>query len=108
MPKYLLAGTVAFTMTAMMMGGALAQSATSDTTSSTTSQTVPAMGSYNSTKSQKTVDSNGVETDKNQTYKSNGNGTEASSSTQTTAPVVAPLSDSTTMTRQTTTTTNGQ
>lgn len=58
---------------AMMTGGALAQTTTSSTTStqSTTAAPVPVTGIVSASRSQQTTDSNGVETDKTQTY-SNG------------------------------------
>jgi hypothetical protein len=92
MANYLLVGVAAF---AMMTGAAFAQSASSDTTTSTQSTTVsPLVGSYSSTKSQKTIDASGAETDKSQTYTSGVNGTTAGSSTQTTAPDGSQLSTS--------------
>jgi hypothetical protein len=78
--------------------------------------TNPALGTYNSSKSQKSIDSNGIESDKSQSYTSGPGGTKASSSTLVTAPdgarassyheehTSAPPSDTTT-TNQTTTTT---
>jgi hypothetical protein len=58
---------------ALMTGGALAQTSTSSTTSteSTTAAPVPVVGAVSASSSQQTMDSNGVETDKTQTY-SNG------------------------------------
>ena len=58
---------------AMMTGGALAQTTTSLPTSnqSTTATPAPVVGVVSASRSQQTVDSNGVETDKTQTY-SNG------------------------------------
>jgi hypothetical protein len=59
---------------AMMTGGALAQSMTtssSTSTESTVAAPVPVPGVVSASSSQQTVDSNGVETDKTQTY-SNG------------------------------------
>jgi hypothetical protein len=57
----------------MMTGGALAQTTTSSTTSteSTTAAPVPVVGVVSSSNRQQTIDSNGVQTDKTQTY-SNG------------------------------------
>ena len=83
MTKSLILGVAAF---AMMTGVAFAQSTLSDTTITTHSTTAPADGSYKSNKTQKTIDSNGTEVVKSQTYTSGSTGTNASSTTQTTAP----------------------
>src|SRR4051794_16882914 len=83
MTKYLLASAMALAMTA---GTTFAQSTTSETTTSTQSTTVPVPGAYSSSKSQKTLDSSGTETDKSQTYSSGSNGTKATSTTRTTGP----------------------
>lgn len=119
MTKLLLMGISAF---AMMTGVALAQSSSSDTTTSTTTTTTapvaPTTGSYSSSNYQKTIDSSGTETNKNQSYTSGVNGSDAKSSTQTTAPdgsklstheerIVTPHADTTT-TNRTTSTTTGQ
>jgi hypothetical protein len=63
----------AATALALMTGGALAQTSTSSTTStqSTTAAPIPMASAISASRSQQTVDSNGVETDKSQTY-SNG------------------------------------
>jgi hypothetical protein len=55
---------------AMMTGVALAQSSSSSTTStqSTTAAPVPLYGGSSSSSTQQTTDSNGVQTDKTQTY----------------------------------------
>jgi hypothetical protein len=93
MTRSWLAGVSAF---AMMTGIAFAQG-TSDTTISTqttTSTPAPAVGSFSSSKSQKTIDSTGTEIDKSQSYTSGSKGTDASSSTQTTAPDGSVLSAS--------------
>jgi hypothetical protein len=115
MMKYWFAGVATF---ALMTGAALAQSSSSDTTTSTQSTTVPAVGSYSSTKSQKTIDSNGTETDKSRSYTSGADGTKASSSSLTTTPdgsklstsheerTAGPPTDITTTNRSTTTTTD--
>jgi Flp pilus assembly protein TadD len=94
MTKYFLVGVAAF---AMMTSAAVAQSTSSDTTTSTqstTSTVAQPLGSYSQTKTQKTIDSSGVQTDKSQTYTSGINGTTAGSSTQTTAPDGSQLSTS--------------
>jgi hypothetical protein len=58
---------------AMMTGVAVAQTSSTTTTSTQTTAPVPApvYGSSSSSSSQQTIDSNGVQTDKTQTY-SNG------------------------------------
>jgi hypothetical protein len=116
MMKYWLVGVSAFTM---MTGVALAQGTLSDTTSSTQSTTTtiaPQVGAYSATKSQKTIDSNGTETDRNQSYSSSAGGSRASSSSRTTGPngsqtnmqrderTVSPYGDSTTTNSTSTTT----
>jgi hypothetical protein len=105
---------------AMMTGVAFAQGMSSDTTtSSQTSQTTttvaPGVGTYSSSKSQKSIDSNGVETDKSQSYTSGAGGSKASTTTRTIEPdgsqtrvqhderTVSPAGDTTTN-RSTTTT----
>jgi len=97
MTKSWLIGAAAF---AMMTGAALAQSSSSSTTTSTTG--VPAVGSYGASKSQ-SIDSNGTQTDKTQTYSNGIGGTNSSSTTQTTTPYVAPYADTTTSHTTTTT-----
>ena len=99
MTKFWLIGLTAF---AMMTGAALAQNLPSNTTTSTTI-VAPPVGTFSSTKS-RTIDSNGTQTDKSQTYTSGNGGTSSSTSTQTTTPYVAPYADTTTTTRSTTTT----
>jgi cytoskeletal protein RodZ len=114
MTKIFLSGVAALTM---MSGFAFAQSTSTDTTISTQSTTMaPVVNSYSSNKSQKTIESNGTETEKSQSYTSGASGTTSSSSTQTTAPdgsnlssshrerTVTPLGDTTTINRTTTTT----
>lgn len=87
MTRHWLAGAAAF---AMMTGVALAQSTSSDTTTSsqstTTANSPPVTGSYSASKTQKTIDANGAETDKSQTYKNGISGSSATSSTRTKAP----------------------
>lgn len=110
--SFLLASVVASTM---LMSAALAQSVSSETT---TLKVLPSDENYNSHSSQKTIDSSGTETNRNQTYTSGVGGTSASSSTQTTTPDgsqtnttteernMSPRGESTTTTRKTTTTTD--
>ena len=74
MTKFWLAGVTAF---ALMTSAALAQSTSSDTTTSTMFTVAPIVGTYSSSKSQKTIDGNGTETDKSQTYTSGSGGTDA-------------------------------
>jgi hypothetical protein len=118
MTKYWLAGAAAFALTT---GAALAQSTLSDSSTTVTTTTpAPVVNTYNTTKSQKTVDANGTEIDKSQTYSSGAAGTHATANSQTTSPdgtavstthqerTVAPLGDSTTTTNQSTTTTPGR
>ncbi len=85
MTGYWFAGAAAF---ALMTGIAAAQ-VSSDTTTSTQSTTTtlpaPPADSYSERKTQHTIDSNGVETDKSQTYKSGPDGTAATSASQTTS-----------------------
>jgi len=115
MMKSLLAGAAA---SAMMTGVALAQNMSSDTTISTqttTTQVIPAPESFSSSRSQKSIDSYGTETETSQTYSNGANGSRATSDTQTIAPdgsqtstlhderSVSPGGDTTT--RHTTTTT---
>jgi hypothetical protein len=87
MTKYFIAGVSAF---AMMTGVALAQGVSSDTTTTTTQTTTspsaPPAGSFSATKTQKTIDSTGTETDKTQTYSNGANGSNSKSSSVTTAP----------------------
>jgi hypothetical protein len=67
MTRFLLAGATAFTLVA---SAALAQSPPSDATNSTqpNASTSGPAGTYDMSKSQKTIDGNGVETDKTQTF----------------------------------------
>jgi len=60
----------ATTALAMMTGIAVAQTSSSTTTSTQTTAPIPApvYGSSSSSSSQQTIDSNGVQTDKTQTY----------------------------------------
>jgi hypothetical protein len=79
-----------------MTGPALAQSQSlsSETTVSTQTTTVPAppvVDTIRTTKTQNSVDSNGVETDKSQTFTSGSKGTDATASTQTIGPDGRPL-----------------
>jgi hypothetical protein len=116
MMKHWLAGATAL---AMMTGAAFAQGMSSDTTistQSTTSTPVPLTGSYSSSKTQKSTDSNGAETEKNQTFTSGSGGSNASSSMRTTTPdgsqmntyheerAVSPPADTTTTSHSSTTT----
>jgi hypothetical protein len=85
MTKFLLAGASAF---ALMTGAAFAQGMSTDTstsTQSTTSTTAPVMGTYNATKSQKAIDSDGTESQKSQTYSAGMGGTKATSNSSTTS-----------------------
>jgi hypothetical protein len=73
----------------MMTGVALAQGMSSESSSSTQSTTttvVPPVGSYNSTETRRSTDSNGVETDKSSSYNSGPNGSKATSSSRTSSP----------------------
>jgi hypothetical protein len=86
MTRYWLAGAAAL---ALMTGAVFAQGMSSDTKTSTTttsSSTAPAAGSYSSTQTQRSIDSNGDATDKSQTYQSGASGSNASSSSRTTSP----------------------
>ena len=69
MNKTWLAATMAL---AMMTGVALAQTSSSSTTTtqSTTAVPAPVYGGSSSSSSQQTTDSNGIQTDKTQTYTS--------------------------------------
>jgi hypothetical protein len=122
MAKLLLTSVAVF---AMVTSAAFAQSTSSDTTTSTQSTTTtivpppaPVLESYSTNKTQKTIESNGTETDKSQSYTNGVNGNSASSTTRTTAPDgstlrsthdernASPRGDTTTT--HTTTTTTGQ
>jgi hypothetical protein len=90
MTRFIVSGMTAF---ALMAGVAMAQgvypdSSTSTRSSTTTTTTIipvaPSVGNYNSSTWQKSIDSNGTEVDKKQTYSNDSNGTTASSSRQTT------------------------
>ncbi len=117
MTKFLFASVTAF---ALMTSATFAQSTTSETTNSTTTTVVPAapvVESYSTSKTQKIIDSNGTEINKNQSYTTGVNGTSASTSTQTVAPDGSKTSTSheerripgdSTTSRTTTTTTTGQ
>ena len=74
MIKYWLAGTAVF---ALIAGAAEAQTVPSETKSSTLAPSTPpsAMDSVHTTKTEKTIDSHGNETDKRQTYTSGATGT---------------------------------
>jgi hypothetical protein len=80
MTKIWLVGAAAFTM---MTGVAFAQSASTSTQSTTT--IAPAEGTYHSSETQKSTDSDGTATDKTQTYKSGPGGSKATSSSHTTS-----------------------
>ena len=73
---------IGLTALVMMSGGAFAQNS-STSTQTTTSTAVPAVGSHSATKSQTTIDSNGVKTDANQNYSTGASGSNASSSVRT-------------------------
>jgi hypothetical protein len=85
MTKYWLAGAAAF---AMMTSVAFAQGMSSESSTSTQSTTspVPAVGSYNSSETQHSTDSNGNATDKSKTFHSGMNGSHATSSSTTVSP----------------------
>jgi len=83
MIRYWLVGPAAF---ALMTGVALAQITWGTTTSTqSTTTTAPVTGGYSESNTQSSIDSNGTQTDKNQTYKSGPNGTNATAITQTTS-----------------------
>jgi len=119
MTKVWLIGVAAFAMMTGAVPAALAQSSSSSTTTSSTTTPAPTPGSYNWSKSQ-TIDSNGVQTDKSQSYTTGNDGTKASSTTQTMAPdgsqltshheetTTTPLGGTTTDRSTTTTTTTKQ
>jgi hypothetical protein len=95
MTKYWLSGVATF---AMMTGAALAQSQSLSSQSTVTTQTttVPApapvvVDTVHTTKTQNTVDGDGVQIDKRQTYTSGRNGTAATDDSQTKGPDGRPL-----------------
>jgi hypothetical protein len=86
MTRYWLAGAAAF---AMMTGVALAQGMSSETTNSTSSTTTtiaPIVGTYSSTSTQRTIDSNGNAVDESRSYETGTGGSSSSSSSQTISP----------------------
>jgi hypothetical protein len=87
MTRYWLSGIGAL---AMMAGPAFAQGLPTDITNSqtttTTTAVAPPVGTYSTSKSQKIIDSNGVETQKSESYVSGVDGVRSSSNTQTVAP----------------------
>ena len=97
--KNWLAGAAAF---AMMTGVATAQSSSSST--STTTSSSPAAGTYNSTTTERSMDSTGTQIDKVQTYSSEPSGTKSSSTVRSEELTVIPGDMSTTTTKKTTTT----
>jgi hypothetical protein len=82
MTKYLLASLAAFALTA---GPALAQEASSTDTTSVTTAPAPA-ASYSTSKSVKTTDSMGDQSEHSQSYSAGPNGVDASQSSETTGP----------------------
>ncbi len=93
MTKYWLASVA---VAAMMTGSAFAQnqglsSQTTTSTQTTTTPAAPVVDSVHATKTQNSVDSNGVETDKRQTFTSGSNGTSATANSRTTAPDGSPI-----------------
>jgi hypothetical protein len=68
----------------MVTGAALAQSTLSDTT--TTTHTASPDATFKSSKTEKSIDKNGVEVEKSQAYTSGAGGTSASSNSRVTAP----------------------
>lgn len=96
MTGYWFAGAAAF---AMMTSGALAQSALFDATNSTqpTMSTTGPAGTYDRTKTRRTIDSTGAETDttetfsKSQTYTSGDGELSAKSHIRTTGPTTTTL-----------------
>jgi hypothetical protein len=98
MTKYWLVGVAVATMTT---GTALAQaqnpnpsSDTTVTTRTTTDPALPIVDSVHTSKTQNTIDSNGVQTDKRQTFTSGSRGTDATASTKTIGPDGRPLATS--------------
>lgn len=87
MTGYWLASAAAF---AMISGVAFAQGAPGGTTetqsTTTTTNSAPVIGSYSASRTQKTIDANGNEIKKSETYESGNGGTSARSSVQTNAP----------------------
>lgn len=75
------------TVFGLTTGVALAQSSSTDSTSSTqTTAAPPVDGTYDSTKTQNSVDANGTETDKSQSYSGGAGGSDAKSNSQTISP----------------------
>jgi hypothetical protein len=93
MTKYWLASVSVLAMTA---GPALAQSLSSETTVSSHSTTLTPAPSevVRTTKTEKSVDSNGVETNKGQTFTNGPSGTTGTATTLTTSPDGTPLTSS--------------
>ena len=86
MTGYWLASAAAF---AMISGVAFAQDApgtTTETQSTTTTNSAPVIGNYSASRTQKTIDANGNEIKKSETYESGNGGTSTRSSVQTNAP----------------------
>ena len=86
MRKHFLIGAAALSL---VSGVAFAQGLSSQTTTSTESTIAvptPPVSSYSSSKTEKTVNPNGVVIDKSESYNQGANGTSASSSTRTVAP----------------------
>jgi hypothetical protein len=79
----------------LISGAASAQSMSSETTTSihsTTTTPPPAVEVVRTTKTEKSVDTNGVETDRGQTFANGPAGTTATATTRTTGPGGEPLS----------------
>jgi len=113
MKKHVFAGVAAF---ALISGTAMAQQGVlTDTTTVTRQSTVPVPEGFTSQKTEKVINSNGVETSKTQTYSSGVTGSTATSATQTVAPdgtvtkstqeerTSTPLGETTSMSKTTTT-----
>src|SRR5216684_3433743 len=84
MSRYWLASVSAFVLAT---GTALAQGLAPGTTTSTqTTTTAPAIGAYSSSKTERTVGSNGTVIEQTQTYRSGIGGTDATTTTRTIAP----------------------
>ena len=110
MTKYLLAGIAAFTLTS---GVAFAQGTLTDTTTVTHSSTAPNPDGYKSKKTERIIDSNGVETEKTQTYTNRAGQQSSTATTRQVAPDGSVLNTSheertTTPFGETTTTTQTQ
>jgi len=117
MMKSLLAGIALFSL---ISGSALAQDATGSPTALAPAMSPPVVNSYSASKTEKTIDSNGIETQSTQSYSAGAGGIRSSATSQTLAPDGTPISasqeektetptgQSTTTTRSTTTTTTDQ